>query len=156
MVVAGRTRGVARHDTAQARGGLGGVRGEELLGARIELVEGLQALLVPAIGGNGLVCQGLSQGGEHHARLEPQVVGAVLAPAQTEEPGHAREVHDMSAIGHGARRKTCAGTLYRDGNGAARRAVRMHRSVTMELAQQVTDVLLGCWEGNGIRLAHGT
>lgn len=108
-------RCIACRHAAQAGRSLGWIGGEELLGAGIELVECQKARGVPSVRGDGLVGKMFAQLGEDHAGLYAQIECACIVTTKAQVGARAREVHNVSAGGHGATGKTGAAALHGDG-----------------------------------------
>ena len=113
--VAACARCIACRHAAQAGRSLGWIGGEELLGAGIELVECQKACGVPSVRGDGLVGKMFAQLGKDHAGLHAQVEHARIVATKAQVGACAREVHNVSAGGHGATGKTGAAALHGDG-----------------------------------------
>ena len=113
--VAACARCIACRHAAQAGRSLGWIGGEELLGAGIELVECQKARGVPSVRGDGLVGKMFAQLGEDHAGLYAQIEHARIVATKAQVGACAREVHNVSAGGHGATGKTGAAALHGDG-----------------------------------------
>ena len=120
--VAACARCIACRHAAQAGRSLGWIGGEELLGAGIELVECQKARGVPSVRGDGLVGKMFAQLGEDHAGLHAQVEHACIVTTKAQVGACAREVHNVSAAGHGATGKTGAAALHSDGRACVTRS----------------------------------